>query len=247
MTDPTIAPPLSAEYRRLYDRLLERVAQAKRQRNNLCAFWPLIGTEFRPSEGILAVGRAVNGWRSGSFLIEDLRLPEKRHDVLDRASGYRGDLGWVAEREGDSGYNTRRSQFWMVLKEVVARRTGQPLSSSWSQQLAWTNLYKVAPSQKGNPTLGLRRVQREPGSELLRHEITTLKPRAVVFLTGLGWARHFLDLLDVDYKTCLQKGLAERGGLVEGVPFVVARHPQRKSRGKWVDETWDMLEAVTGR
>lgn len=238
---------LDAHYEKLYDAVLQEVAKVEDEPRELSAFWPAVGARFQPDESLLAVGRAVNGWGSTSFSATDLQRADKRKEVIDDARKYKrgqdAPLSWVVEREGaDGDYNTRRSQFWMVLKAVLQRLRGEA-EESWSGRLAWSNLYKVAPREKDNPSGRLKTIQRnESGIDLLREEIRQLRPRAVVFLTGPGWAGHFLKKMQVEWVVKERKGLAVEAGRLDGIPLVVSRHPQGKKQRDWVNETLMLLE-----
>lgn len=238
---------LDAHYEKLYDAVLQEVATVEDEPRKLSAFWPAIGAEFQPGESLLAIGRAVNGWGSISFRAPELRSGDRRAEVIDGARSYKNDenapLSWVVEREGaDGDYNTRRSQFWMVLRSVMEELHGD-VEGSWSGRLAWSNLYKVAPHDTDNPTGRLKTIQRnESGIELLREEIRQLMPRAVLFLTGPGWAGHFLDKMKIEWVVKGRKGLAVDAGRLGRIPLVVSRHPQGKKRSRWVDETLMLLE-----
>ena len=240
---------LDSSYHDRYDAVLRDVAEVNDEERDLCAFWPAIGAQFQAGEGILAIGRAVNGWGSTRFKATELTDASKRRDVMDTAREYKRDsecpLSWVVTREGkEDDYNTRRSQFWMVLKSLTRKLEGRD-TDQWSSRLAWSNLYKVAPKEKGNPSGELKTSQRQvSGVELLQEEIRQMKARAVVFLTGHGWAGHFLRRMNVEWAVEERDGSAVQAGVVENVPFVVSRHPQGKGRQRWVDETFGLMQEI---
>lgn len=236
---------LDSEYEDQYDAVLQKVASLEDETPELCAFWPAIGNEYEPGMGVLAIGRAVNGWGSTRFQAPDLASEERRGEVMEKARQYRSDLKWPAEREGAEGYNTRRSQFWMVLK-ALQERLRVPSQRSWSERLAWSNLYKVAPKSQTNPSGRLKTIQREQaGVDLLAEEIRQLQPRVAVFLTGPGWAGHFTDRMDIAWKGPEREGLAVRAGRLRDIPVVISRHPQGKRLDRWVEETSDLIAAVS--
>jgi len=75
-------PPrtLSGEYAGRYERLLETVARTPAARGQvLNSFWPMIGHGF--TDGLLVVGRAVNGWGE-DWSADDAGDPDSRRRIL---------------------------------------------------------------------------------------------------------------------------------------------------------------------
>lgn len=220
---------LSEDYERDYGSLLRDVqAEAKLQGLHLTNFWPKIGRLF--DGNLMIVGRAVNGWI-------DNWQPSDSADVAMLAAtaratgedGVNGDpLGWVLQawQRGNDQYNTSRSQFWETIRRVVTtNRAG--VSANWPAQIAWTNLYKVAPWTGGNPSARLRRAQLPVAVRLLEREVAELDPSTVVVFAGRWWFEPFASALGL--------GMVWQDGLVEGVAdsggrrWVVAVHPMTRS------------------
>ncbi len=130
-------------------------------------------------------------------------------------------------------YNSRRSAFWRVVRRI-ALALGVPDDASWSSHLAWSNLYKVAPSGGGNPSGTLLRVQESWIPSLLSAELEMFQPAVLLLLTGSDWLGSTL--------TGLGASMEARSGLVEGVGeltssfVVVAKHPQGKPEDKFISE-----------
>jgi hypothetical protein len=65
------------------------------------------------------------------------------------------------------------SPYWRVIGRIIRRIHGLgPESENWSSLLTWSNLYKVAPAQGGNPSGRLMAAQFEKAYEILCREIT---------------------------------------------------------------------------
>ena len=140
-------------------------------------------------------------------------------------------MTWVSECWGSrQGYNTKKSAFWRVTRELVHRLGIADVGKKdWPSHIAWSNLYKVSPDKGGNPTEALKEAQFPYCAKILAAEIRELKPRRVVFLTGWQWAKRFLGELGVNSSISCAGGLLEASGrLPSGSDFVVLPHPQGK-------------------
>lgn len=135
-------------------------------------------------------------------------------------------------------YNTKRSQFWCVAREIVRKMkdndsNGEDLKNKWIHSVAWSNLYKLAPKEKGNPTKTLMQIINDKSIELLNQEIEQIKPKWILFMTGYEWAKPFIS----DKKPeCLKGKFVEARGEWGNSQFVVAKHPQGKKRDLYVEE-----------
>jgi len=137
------------------------------------------------------VGQAPNGWgdNEGDGVrlrygrpprVEDLRdygeVPDDHTDNL---------LQWVEERS-----DVRRG-FWSVIRWLVSEDDDE-WEGGWSRRVAWTNLYKISPTDGGNPDDDLCEAQLDACRELLRVEVEAYQPAITVFLSGMDWARSFV-------------------------------------------------------
>lgn len=206
---------------------------------------------------LMVCGRAINGGNDRERLAPGEALPcsasaaelSARFDILtDRTS-----LAWVAEwwqRREKGEYNTARSAFWRVTREVVndASIHASATETDWSSYLAWTNLYRVAPFRAGNPNHVLQRQQRELCVALLARDVANLAPKRLLVLAGKDWAHDFLPSEVMEWRDTA-------GGLVQGsgvwtqpggsrVAVVVARHPQGKPQRKLVDGLLDAFSEL---
>jgi hypothetical protein len=197
---------------------------------------------------LMVVGRAVNGyepsfdpatWSSDAAKKRDLDLMFKRdgEDPLKWVSDM-----WVERRnaEGKRLYSTGRSAFWRVIRQSLPRLSNTDDVTDWSVHLVWTNLYKVAPVETGNPSVKLCRAQQSGAENVLRGEIETYAPHRVLFLTGSNWfdpfavPLGFTDLSKPTGKLVQRIGtIPARGGLAKAV---VATHPQGKPESLYVNE-----------
>lgn len=210
----------------VYKRLLE-----ENSFNDVCTFCFQWGENypFNQNSGFLFVGKAVNGWITNETDVTrlfDMANPERifaRDDQME----------WVNNLFGNKkGYNTRKSAFWRLIKIVSEERYPQ----KWYSNIAWTNLYKIAPWAGGNPNGKLQNTQRNYCFEILKKEIELLTPKFVIFLTS-GWEWSFINFLNRNkeleiieekswgkYRTTITE--------VDGVRYIISHHPQGKNEWK---------------
>ncbi len=196
--------------------------------NEICTFCFQWGKDypFDRNLGILFVGKAVNGWITNETDAQQLFDTENP----DRIFARNDQMEWVNSHSGiTSGYNTRKSAFWRLIKKVS--ETYYP--ERWYSSIAWTNLYKIAPFKGGNPNGKLQYTQRKYCFDILKREIEILTPKYVIFLTS-GWEWPFIKYLNgngkakiIDeklwnnkYKTTMLE--------VNRTRFIVSYHPQGK-------------------
>jgi hypothetical protein len=110
--------------------------------------------------------------------------------------------------------------------------------------ICWSNLYKVAPDG-GNPSGRLMGVQFARCVDVLRSEIESSKAQNIVFLTGLGWAKPFLDRLNIaNHLEPTGFEFVEFASSADGVNYVVGQHPQGKPEQPHCDEVLTALARV---
>ena len=181
---------------------------------------------------LMIVGRAVNGWsetwQHGFFVQES---PFKMVSEAYQRSLVEP-LTWVnyfwgrneKDEKGNKCYNTAVSRFWQLAKELIYRLTPQEqlAENRWAETIVWSNLYKVAPNEGGNPNEPLCRAQLEYCRNILKHEIEITTPQYVLFVTDNDWFRDFKDIVDST-----------------GCKYQVCKRPERNSPSLMADEIID--------
>lgn len=236
---------------------------------------PLSGAKTIPLIGMLAmvgrkyarqlmvIGRAPNGWDhvdgwKDGIASSDLDDAERRSNfaqavyrsVTAPKSSNECPMSWVTNQWGcRNGYSTARSPFWRVIRAVVERLDIADVDGlDWPCHLVWSNLYKAAPAQGGNPNGKLQRMQVEGCRRLLQWELEKFRPRRLVFLTGWDWAEPFLDQKLRDRTQLNGQLFVERAGHLDygfgTADCVVAQHPQGKPEAFWVDEVMSAFGAL---
>ena len=81
---------------------------------------------------------------------------------------------------------------------------------------------------------------------LFRLELSTYKPKRLLFLTGMDWANPFLNAVNAKINNKPGFLYIEGFGQISiteeiVVKFAVASHPQGKPEGFWIDEVMKVL------
>lgn len=223
----------------LYSDLINEVIvnKDKYKEEDLVLFTAAKGNRYQ--KDLMIIGRAVNDWD----IVMNKNDKSNNKSILKQVDEAlkSNHLNWVEERWGlnDGKYNTKKSAFWRVsrkLSELIAGNTIDPANS-----IVYSNLYKFAKEGGGNPSEKLACVQYDICKHILESEIDLFRPKKIVFLTGKGWAKEFLDhMKDVDIN---EVGLdyVSIYGKIKNARFVVADHPQGKNEECLIDEIQDYL------
>ena len=233
----------------LRDRVLPSVGKAAGQGkilgDKLTGFLAQEGCRYKRDGGLMVVGRAVNGW-TGEYHPKDFADRDIREnhasDLQEMSVGQGCPMAWVTKQWGATNvYNSRKSAFWRVIKQVTERLgISKPGSEDWPSHLVWSNLYKLSPAKGGNPDQNLKNAQLCGCKQLFKRELQDYCPKYLLLLTGKDWAEPFLEIFqDVDVGSmgqyvCCTASWYSSSGIATRV--VVAVHPRSKPEQNWVDE-----------
>ena len=213
----------------LYSELLQAVPEETDARY-FCAQW---GAKFPARGGVLFVGKATNDWFDEGTVAGIFGAGDNRS--FDRDDQMR----WVLNHPT---YNSRRSAFWRLVRNLTQSIYGP--EEDWVERIAWSNLYKAAPST-GNPSGTMVTSQLPVAREILRTEIEVMKPALVVFLTSF-WENRFTDHL-YEGRTLERDGAVTWDGYetryrrFNDVTFMETVHPQGKSGPRHLQALLDVL------
>lgn len=228
------------EYLRIYDDLIEAASawQARAESEPLTCTWPLSGPDYRPNQDWLYVGQAPNGWGDADVWITATQRPTAlavRDYATSLDEGAEHCLAWAERRD------LTQRPFWTIVRRLATDTDAEWTSPGWTRRVAWTNLFKVAPSESehgvtAQPDTGLREAQRAFARELLVREIEAFSPACIVFLTG-----RWVDAFDEFEGRAVSEGGTIRSGVFRGRPAVASPHPGWAYRNGY---TADSLEAA---
>ncbi len=240
----------------LATRLLSSVGRSAAQLPNeeITGFLSMTGHAY--NHELMVIGRAVNGFAEGIHprnLCNPILSTQYAKKIFDAVIGgvvedqNRCPMLWVtdwwgADRAGGN-YNTARSAFWRVIREVIIGLHIQHVNNqNWPSHLVWSNLYKIAPAKGGNPGSKLCNIQLQGCLELLKMEVTNYLPKRILFLTGIDWARDFITALrgNINTRNPAFTHVEAYGNANTAAGhqyrFVVASHPMGKPESPWVNE-----------
>ncbi len=214
----------------LYASLLKEVKSNEKDLSPFCIQW---GKSFpdQNNHGIIFVGKATNG--SISDCSVDVEVDTLFNESFEnRIFAKKVQMNqWKEFREGNNnGYNTKKSSFWRVIRGVTQSIYEQ---EKWSEEVAWSNLYKIAPSKRGNPSSQLRKTQLPLCVEILKVELETFQPQFVVLFTS-AWEKDFLYHLNGSSTKSIDKYSWNAGKSeikvfkINQIYFIATKHPQGK-------------------
>lgn len=173
--------------------------------NDLCVAGHHQGGQYDIQDNKLIIyGQAVNGWQNGSHIYSEGLV----HEVLSRADDPKemrmmADCrGWHGAVNGEPAkYYYKTSKFWKLNYQVISSaidpdfqnfyvpyQAGSDydslLDNTWAQEIVWSNLYKAAFTQGGNPDSKIMNATNEICRKIVLHEIAEFKPKRILFNTG---------------------------------------------------------------
>ena len=194
---------------------------------------------------LMVVGRAVNGWTDDTILPSQLaeRDKRRRYSKIVKRNSSKGNFSedardcpmkWVQDDwQNPEGYRTIDSAFWRVIRQIMEGLNIAFEADPWPSHLVWSNLYKVAPAEGGNPRNRLCHVQLKGCKSLFDTELNIYRPSRLLLLTGWDWAG---DFVKSDCRTHRNAGFVEATGRRRRTRIVVAKHPQGKPEAEWVTD-----------
>ena len=219
----------------------------------LTALFPIRGAKYKGE--LMVVGRAINGWGYDNDEISWKTKKGKPTDktienIIDYSFEEKGvcPMKWITDHWGwdteenlktpdKDQYNMKKKAFWRVIKEILSElkiTKSEEEKKNWSSCLVWSNLYKVASPEGGNPSTRLGDAQREGCRSVLKEEISFFKPKRILFLTGHDWFEDFKDnSFEGKERT---ESLVEWVGNYGKTEVVVAKHPQGKDETEYVKQ-----------
>jgi len=209
--------------------------------SKLAHFVPMEGTEYRKNQvRLLIIGRAVNGWADTNAKNEKDYEKEISNELTHKG------FDWVIEENGtlynkdgdNKGDYCLSSPFWNVSKRIYECLTNTEATGKWVENIAWTNLYKIAPTNTGNPYGEMIKIQKRECIDMLKAEIEYFEPTHILAMTGWQWwMENFKEIFEKleEIKTEGKKYL-EYVGRIGNIPIAVACRPEWKPKEEYVSD-----------
>ena len=162
---------------------------------------------------LLVVGQALNGWGHEA-------APCDFADPAVRAAQL---AGTRRSSEKDGAFGWMRRQVWSRPFWKLARVALDDLGLQLNQ-IAWSNLAKLAPAAGKNPSNDLLWQQHDRGGVLLRQEVDELDPEIVLIVSGRGYAEPFIR--GAGFAPAWDRqGALQFDGELGGRRWIVVSHP----------------------
>ena len=255
---------ISSQYKTLYSRYKKyqdtnvdnRCHRSSVSLKDLSHFVSMKGPLFDSSDvRLLVVGRATNGWSS---------LPcETPQEFGDEANWKFNEVGfqWIVNPEDDfyalhnkpdkeeKTYYLKSSSFWRVAYRIWCGLSDSN-GEGFIKRIAWTNLYKLAPKDKGNPTNKMCKQQFEACKEILAAEIQAYKPTHILIMTAYDWYHDFSALFEDSQRRDSNIFVEATAKIeVEGklVPVVITCRPEGRKEEAFTKEALKFLKGDSQR
>jgi hypothetical protein len=207
----------------LVDLLKSYGKRVKRPNKKFALHVPHRGSSYDKTK-FLVIGRALNG--ANQSLSENYMV-KNAHSIV--SSRFRtASLDWL------ESFN--RSPFFNVTKDVVTLKYNLD-EKDWYEHFTWSNLMKISPAMKGNPTDREFSLQLEYCKKLFKLELDTLQPKNVLMLTDFEWAYDFIEGLGLDPD---DTPISSRRKYIRGkykyrkTNIIVFKRPERETRSLFV-------------
>jgi hypothetical protein len=213
---------LSNEYDNLFQENIETFNKnCNSKENEYCVFYPSFGIDRDGICEFLIYGQAVNIWEpnfkpieckdsselikhaykfSNSFYENEKHNPLDWVNVFWSKNTYKNEVGDSKSKEAfyePMDYQVFRSFFWQVTYKTICEYLKLGYNSNdWTKKMVWSNLYKIAPANGGNPNNNEIEWQKEKSFELVKKEIDELKPKFIIVLTNDSWWEEFRKYLN---------------------------------------------------
>jgi len=247
-------------YAKLY-RAVFGEGHMKYKEEEVCSFVAMKGSEYDNQDEVrfMLVGRATNGW--GKILSTDseqafssdakARLREiNRFEKEWKMKDCKGNpYSEYKDKDGNiKKYFLSHSRFWNYSREVWERITDVKHKPDWFNCITWSNIYKIAPEESGNPSTNLIFAQAESCVEILKEEIKILKPTHILLVIDEGWIAwksrkkcfNFMEAFE-DYEECnaavtKNQCIVQRALKKGKTKVLVTCRPENRKKEEYVNE-----------
>lgn len=232
---------LSSEYQKLFKQTaLDYVKEIKQdkhlQNKKYVLFYPTIGKDYFKSRELLIIGRANNGWpNSWTCKKFDKKVIKKS---IDESQPNKGECAfeWLNKYKGKDVFSkmVRKKPFWNTTYNLI-REHYRRNHEDWTHMIAWSNLYKIAPKDGGNPNRKIEwQSQQKNCEKLFSQEIKELRPENVIMITDLDWVCWEKDVCFIEnnkLKKFPKNKYVKATGNINGSNIIITSRPDQRKSG----------------
>lgn len=220
----------------------------------IVAFFPLEGGNYKHQRELMVVGRSPNGWLDGEYTPSSLTVSAEFdkmwEEVFTHKYGPEDPMALIRLDWNRPEAPFCRSAFFRVAKGMMSELNSlNEDDEDWSSYLVWSNLFKIAPWDGGNPKVLMKRAQKPWCYEMLEQELMVYQPKRVLFMTGSSWADPFLEHLNFEEKKVPKGECIELCGKIELVGgfrtnAIVIPHPQSKLEQEPIEQATECFRQL---
>ncbi len=184
------------DYINLYENLLEEYFFKRRtnrfNKNKLYSLlFPVVGSKYKQG-GMMICGRSTNGWCWDDFKPWKLNQINNKNKIIH-------DSIKASQTEWSEHEFNKRSTFWKVARYHTLKTNNEIIDDlHWSKHFVWSNLMKIAPAIRGNPTNMEFNSQVDICTDIIKYEIDFYSPKNLLFITDFDWSFDFISKLGFD-------------------------------------------------
>lgn len=199
-----------------------------------CIHIPHQGNKYFKNKELLVIGRAQNGVSSNKATFTSKKFLENSENIYYYLANNRS-LDWMNE------YN--KSSFIRIIRNYLLQKNST--YEDWYNYFVWSNLMKVSPATKGNPTNKEWEIQKTFCMELFKKEIDFYKPKLILMMTDFNWAYDFLEFLKINPNAT---EITNRNKYIKGLytykqsQIMIFERPEGKNEEKYVNTIYKYLE-----
>lgn len=175
-------------------------SQFGKQKNiSLTAQYAYIGKYYKTNNiRLMCIGRSANGgaeetsWNIKTvFDINNANI--KAIEILSYWEKF--SMDWVLKPPLGKKRAYQSFPFWHLTKIIINTLNKNLQENDWIHYLVWSNLYKIAPLDGGNPNEALCAAQLKYAKKILEYELHNMLPTHVIFITDNDWYSDFNEIV----------------------------------------------------
>lgn len=166
-----------------------------------CLFYPMIGKDYNERKALMVYGQYVNEWQpTFKTTANKANIETVVKKAFDYSTVKKGcSLQWVNNQWIKQ--NLFRVLLWNITYKLAMEQYGRT-EDDWNNIIAYSNLYKIAPSELMSPTAEELAAQTHDCANLFKEELSILQPKNVLIITNLkDWAAPILKNAGIKFTT----------------------------------------------